>query len=97
MQITVVRRLIGLGHQHFDVLAHDFFRRPAEQAFRRAIEVLDDAFSVDGDNAVDSRFQRGAQTRTAFIEAAVQLMRANQTVYRHHHEGHGNGERRQYQ
>ena len=39
LQIAVMRRAIGLGHQHANILPHHFIGGPAEQAFRSVAEI----------------------------------------------------------
>ncbi len=64
-EIAVVPRLVRLGHQHLDVLAHDLVGRIAEDAHARLVEAFDAALLVDGDDAVEHIVDDGAQRHAA--------------------------------
>ena len=52
-EVAVVIAAGRFRHQHFDVLAQHFFGRPAESAFRGAVDRGNDAVFVDRDDGVE--------------------------------------------
>jgi hypothetical protein len=51
--------MIGLGHQHLDVLADDFVRGETEQPLARRIVGADSTAPIDDDDAVNGRCYQG--------------------------------------
>ena len=55
--IAVVLALVGLGHEHPDILPDQFGSGVAEQPFGRGVDALDDAGRVDRDDRIGGRPQ----------------------------------------
>ena len=54
-QVSVVLTSVGLGHEHADVSAHEFFHRVSEDPLCGRIGIQDAPFLVDRDNPVRGR------------------------------------------
>ena len=59
--VLVMMGLIGIGHEAFDVLAHDIFGFVTEQGFCRTAEGHDDSAIIDHDHRVRYRLQNRRQ------------------------------------
>jgi hypothetical protein len=56
-----VLRLVGLRHEHLDVLADQLGRGVTEQALGCGVYALDEPGIIDGDDGGDSRFKDAPQ------------------------------------
>ena len=61
LQITVMRRAIGLGHQHADILPNHLLGGPAEQALRGVAEIAHQPAFIDDNHRVGNRLEDRAQ------------------------------------
>ena len=71
VEIAVVLLVVGLGHEHADVLPDHLGGSIAEDARGRRVERLDRPLRVDRDDAVDGRFEDGAGERLALAERSL--------------------------
>jgi hypothetical protein len=72
-KIAVMLGLVGLGHQHFDVLPDHFACRIAEELFRSLAEGLNDAALVDRNDRVGGGFHHGTEACFPFGEHGLRV------------------------
>jgi len=65
-EIDIVLRLVGLRHEHLDVLPQHLVCSVAEQRLAGRVEHLHETERVDQDNAVDRSFDHGPEPALAF-------------------------------
>ena len=55
--VAIVLRLVGLRHEHLDVLADQLGRAVTEQSLGRWVDALDEPAIIDGDDGRDGQFK----------------------------------------
>ena len=85
-KITIVRLVVGRGHQHGNILAGDFGFGIAEHALGGRVETFDGAALVDGDNAVHGGVKDRPHARFTLTQRLFSLLAARDVMDRRHHQ-----------
>ena len=88
-EVGIVLVVIGRRHEHVDVVSHNLVAGIAEDARRGRVHRADDAPFVDSDDAVDGRFDHGAQKALALAQGFLGPLALGELTYlaadRRHH------------
>ena len=71
LEVTVVLLPVRIGHEPGDVFADHFAAPVTEHLFRRAVDALNDALLVDGNDSISHVFKDGEKTRLGFLQRGL--------------------------